>query len=123
MTSALDGPVYGSGLCGASGSGVRRAATGAGIGGIPGGGSRLGQRAVRLRPAVAVELPDVPHLADQVEVEVGQHDVVGVALADGQHLAPWVAEVALAVELADPPRLLVPRPVDRPHEVGVGHRV
>src|SRR4051812_45888985 len=80
-------------------------------------GSQLRHHPVGLRPAVAEELPDVPHLADQVQVQVGDHDVIAVALADREHLPARVAEVALAVELADPPRLLEPRPVDRPDEV------
>ena len=80
-------------------------------------------RPVRLGPAVAEELPGVADLADQVEVEVGDHDVVAVAAADGEHLAARVAEVALAVELADPPGLLEAGPVDRADEVAVGDRV
>src|SRR5262245_15142692 len=36
---------------------------------------RRRDRLVRFRPAVAVELPGVAHLADQVEVEVGDYDV------------------------------------------------
>ena len=34
----------------------------------------VGQPPIRLRPPVAIELPDVAHLADHVEVEVGDDD-------------------------------------------------
>src|SRR5439155_8895009 len=85
--------------------------------------SGLRERAVTLRPAVAEELPDITHFADQVHVQIGDHNVVLVALADRQHLATRIAEVALAVEFADAPRLLDPRPVDRAHVILVGHRV
>ena len=64
------------------------------------------ERLVRLGPAVAEELPGVAHFADLVEVEVGDDELVLVARRLGDDLAARVAEVALAVELADVPRLL-----------------
>src|SRR5439155_483515 len=42
--------------------------------------------AVALRPTVAEELPGVADLANQVQVEVGDHDVVLPPLAFGQDL-------------------------------------
>src|SRR5438270_5435955 len=74
---------------------------------------------VRLRPAVAVELPGVPDLADLVEVEVrGDHGVL-VARALGDELPARRREVALAVELADRPGLFYADAVDRADEVAV----
>src|SRR6266568_3855508 len=78
---------------------------------------------VRVRPAVAEELPDRADFVDGVEVEIGHHQRILVARALGHDLPPRVAEVALAVELAHLPRRLDPDPVDGPHEVAVGHGV
>src|SRR3989304_9039662 len=72
---------------------------------------------------IAEELPDRADLLDQVEVEVGDHDRVLVARALDQDLPPRVAEVALAVELADAPRLLVADAVDGADEGAVRDRV
>src|SRR4051794_23612016 len=117
-TSSREGPVYGSGACGAIGRGGGLRGIVAVMMNLPGSRrfaeasfstegrfceasrtkiSKLRQRLVRLRPTIPKELPDVPHLADQVQVQVGDDDVVRVALADGEHLAARVAEVALAV--------------------------
>ena len=99
-------------MCGRGGSGVASRAAGSAVvmaAALPVDGSGLDDRAVGLGAAVAEELPGVADLADQVEVEVGDDDVVAVAAADGEHLAAGVAEVALAVELADPPGVLEAR--------------
>src|SRR5262249_24771597 len=84
---------------------------------------RRRDRTVRLGPAIAVELPEVTDLADHVEVEVADDDVVGVAGGGGQDLAARVAEVALPVELADAPRIFPAGTVDGPHEIAVGDGV
>src|SRR5256885_15190800 len=81
------------------------------------------QPVIRLRPAVAVELPGVAHLADLLEVELRGDEGVLVALGDGQELSARVAEVALPVELADVPRRLVADAVDGADEVAVGDGV
>ena len=61
-------------------------------------GSRLDlwvdDRAVGLGPTIAEELPGVANLADEVEVEVGDNHIIAVAPADGEHLAPGIAEVS-----------------------------
>src|SRR5579875_2259997 len=61
---------------------------------------RLDQGAVGVRPPVAVELPLVPDLFEQVHVQVADHDlflVVGRRAADD--LAARVGEVGLTVEV------------------------
>src|SRR5436309_9106346 len=77
------------------------------------------QSAIRLRPAVAVELPRVPHFADLVEVELGGDKGVFVALRGGEELAARIAEVALPVELADVPRRFEADAIDGADEVAV----
>src|SRR6266481_436556 len=62
-------------------------------------GSRLHQRSVLVRAAVAVELPQVPHLGQLVHVQVADdHLVVGVRRGLADQLAARVHEVGLAVE-------------------------
>src|SRR5436853_7479825 len=78
---------------------------------------------VRLRPAIAVELPRVANLADLVHVEVRGHERVLIARGDGEHLAARIAEVALAVKLADVPGRFVADAVDGADEVAVGDGV
>src|SRR5207245_10729044 len=84
---------------------------------------RLCERPVRLWSPVSVELPYVTHFQDLVEVEVGHHDLILVPRGLCDALAARIAEVALAVELADVPRLLMADPIDGPDEVAVGHGV
>src|SRR4051795_4308512 len=74
---------------------------------------------VRLRTAVAIELPGVADFADLVHVEVGDDEGVLIARRDGEHLAARIAEVALAVKLADVPRRFVADAVDRADKVAV----
>src|SRR3954454_16554088 len=78
---------------------------------------------VRLRTAVAIELPGVANFADLVHVEVGDDESVLIARRDGKHLAARIAEVALSVKLADVPRRFVADAVDRADEVAVRDRV
>src|SRR3954452_20802363 len=74
---------------------------------------------VRLRTAVAIELPGVADFADLVHVEVGDDEGVLIARRDGEHLAARIAEVALAIKLADVPRRFVADAVDRADEIAV----
>src|SRR5580765_5406336 len=62
---------------------------------------RRDQCAVRIRSPVAVELPDVAHFADLVEIELGGDQFAAVARAGRDEAAARVAEVALPVEFAD----------------------
>src|SRR4029079_9115432 len=81
------------------------------------------QPVIRLRPAVAEELPRVPHLADLVEVELRGDEGVLVALGLRQELPARIAEVALPVKLADVPRPFEADAVDGADEVAVGDGV
>src|SRR5262249_42193944 len=81
------------------------------------------ERRVELGATVAIELPLRAHLADHFEIEIGDDDLVFVARGFGEDASARVAEVRLAVELADVPRGLVADPVVRSDEVAVGHGV
>src|SRR5581483_9563586 len=85
--------------------------------------SRRRERPVGLRSAVAVKLPGVADFADHVQVEIGDDDVVGVARACGEDAAARIAEVTLAVELADAPGFFPAGSVDGADEVAVGDGV
>ena len=80
-------------------------------------------RPIRLRAAIAVELPGVAHLADPIEVQVSNNNVIRGAGGSGQNLTARVAKVALSVELTDSPRLFPAGPVDGTHKIAVGDRV
>src|SRR2546421_2536167 len=83
--------------------------------------SFIGQGAIAFGAAVAEELPDVAHLANLVEVQVSDHQLVVVARRLRDNLAARVAEVALAVKLANVPRLFMTDAVDRADEITVRH--
>src|SRR6266576_5857463 len=86
-------------------------------------GQLLDHVVVRLRPAVAEELPRAPDLLDHVEVHLRDDELVLVLAALRQEVAARIHEVARAVELADVPRRLDADPIDTAHEVAVGDGV
>src|SRR6185312_1170176 len=59
----------------------------------------LRQPPICLRPTIAEELPDIPDLANLVEVELGGDQLGLVPRPLRDELAAWIAEIALAVEL------------------------
>src|SRR5439155_15621594 len=85
--------------------------------------SGLHERFITLGPPIPEELPDIADFANQVEVHVGDDDIVVVALADGEELPAWITKIALAVKLTDPPGLFQTGPVDRSNEILVGDRM
>src|SRR5690606_7579688 len=83
---------------------------------------RFGQRAIRVRPAIAIELPQVADLGQLGHVQIPHdHFVLGVRGRVTDQLPPRVDEVGLAVEVVVAQRLH-PDPVDGADEVLVGHR-
>src|SRR5947208_17141579 len=76
-------------------------------------------RPVRFGTAIAIELPGVPDLLDQPEIEVGNDEFVFVTTRNRYELPARVAEVTLSVELADVPRLLHADAIDRADEIPV----
>src|SRR3989442_7906829 len=87
------------------------------------GGLRAGDFAIGFRAPVAIELPGGAHLVDFVQVQLSNKQLVFIAAGLRDNLPARVAEVALAVELADFPRPLVADAVDGGDEVAVGHRM
>src|SRR5690349_11006954 len=86
--------------------------------------SVLHQRPVRVRAAIAEELPGPADLLDHVHVEGAHHQLVLVlAGRAADDLAARIDEVRRPVELADVPRRLGADAVDRADEVAVGDRV
>src|SRR6266496_4909504 len=75
------------------------------------------QWAIRLGPAVAVELPHPPHFLNHVEIEIGDEHFIFAAAGLRKDLAARIAEVALAVKFSDLPRLLCPDAIDGAHEI------
>src|SRR5437879_8790175 len=86
-------------------------------------GLRAGDFAIGFRAPVAIELPGGAHLVDFVQVQLSNKQLVFIAAGLRDDLPARVAEVALAVELADFPRPLVADAVDGGDEVAVGHGV
>src|SRR5216684_3540245 len=78
------------------------------------------QRAVRLRTAVAIKLPDLPYFLDHVEIQVGDQHFVFVAAGLGEDFAARIAEITLAVKLSNVPWLFPTNTIDRTYEVSVG---
>src|SRR3954469_16882031 len=80
--------------------------------------------AVSLRTPIAEELPHIADLADEVEVHVGYDDVVlSAPLALSDELPARIDEVALAIELTNPPGFFPTWPIDRADEVLVCYRM
>src|SRR5215216_1170054 len=75
--------------------------------------------AVRIRPAIAEELPRVSYFANLVEIQIGYDQRVLVARRLRHKLPARIAEVTLTIELANVPRLLVTDAIDRANEVTV----
>src|ERR1700680_2748240 len=83
----------------------------------------LGQYAVAFRPPVPEELPYFANFQDHVQVEVRHQHLILVTAGLGDDLAAGIAEITLAVELADAPGFLFANPVDGADEISVGHGV
>src|SRR5437588_12229934 len=79
------------------------------------------QGLVAVRTAVAEKLPDVAYLGNHVKIKVGNHQLIFVAAALSDDLAPRVAEVALAVKFADVPWRFSAHAVQRADKISIGH--
>src|SRR3954454_20869845 len=89
-----------------------------------GGGCALcRQRRICLWPAIAEELPDLAHLADHVEVQVGDYDFIFVAARLRHDFSSRISEINLAVKIANIPRLLPSHAINPPNEISIGDGV
>src|ERR1043166_8347208 len=78
---------------------------------------------ITLGPAIAEELPGVAHFANHVEIQISNHQCVFVARRLGDDLTARIAEIALAIELADVPRHFMTDAINCTDEISVGYRV
>src|ERR1035441_8350844 len=85
-------------------------------------GEQVGHFLVRLRATIAIELPNVAHFANHVEVQVGDDHRILVTRTFRDNLAARIGEVALPVKLAKVPRLLRPDAIDGADIKYIGHR-
>src|SRR5437773_993570 len=82
-------------------------------------GLLLHQVTVRFGAPVAEELPDVPHFLDLVEIQIRDDHFLLVAGSFGDDLSARRAEIALAVEFANVPRMLASDAIDRADKISV----
>src|ERR1700682_2929277 len=78
---------------------------------------------VRLRPAIAIELPRIADLLNLLQVQVGHQQFVLIAAGLRHDLSAWIAKITLAIELANVPRLLRANPVDGRNKIRVSDGV
>ena len=79
---------------------------------------------IGLRSAVAIELPCIAYLADQVKVQIAYDKFLLVGVANIAHeLATRSAEIALAVEIVGSEIFFDTYPVDSAYKVAVGDGV
>ncbi len=71
-----------------------------------------------------MELARIAHLADRVEVQILNDELLFVGVTDvADELTPRGAEVALSASVVVPEVVLNPHPVDGPHEAAIGDRM
>src|SRR6266436_6709843 len=83
----------------------------------------VGQNAVTLRPPIPKELPHFANFENHVQVKVRHQHIIFVAAGLREDLAPRIAEITLAIELANAPWLLFAHAVDGPDKITVGDGV
>src|SRR5580658_4919057 len=88
---------------------------------VRGGGftSLRRERSVAFGPAVAEELPHFTNFGDHIQVEISYHNFVFVPAGLGNNFAAWIAEIALAVKLANAPGFFDAYAVDGAHKITV----
>src|SRR5437899_8155617 len=74
---------------------------------------------IHVRAPVPVELPGVPHLAYEIEIEVGDEELLVFLRSLRHDLAARVREVARAVVVVRTELFLLSDTIDRPHPVAV----
>src|SRR5258708_16811854 len=82
-----------------------------------------GKRSVTLGTPIAEELPRLSGLRNHVEIDVGHQHRIFRAARLRKDLSARIAEVALAIELADVPRLLASHAVDRADKISIRPRM
>src|SRR5437868_1956963 len=81
------------------------------------------QRFIRIWATIAEELPSFTNFRDHVQIKIGHDHLVFVAAGLRHDLAAWIAEVALAIKLADSPGLFDSDTIYCTDEIAVGDSV
>src|SRR5215813_4353888 len=76
---------------------------------------------IRIRTAIAEELPCLPDFGNHIEIKVRYHNLILIATGLRNDLAARIAEIALPVKFADSPGLLNSDAINRSNEVSVGN--
>jgi hypothetical protein len=79
----------------------------------------LTQPAVGLWTPIPEKLPDIPHFANLIEIQLGGDELVAISRRLRDYLPARIAEVTLAIELTDIPRSLGPDAIDGTDEVAI----
>src|SRR5262249_55008476 len=79
----------------------------------------LHQIAIRLRTAVAEELPYIAHFLNLIKVQISNDDFFFVARSFGNDFSPRCAEVPLAIKLTDVPWVFTSNAIDRSDKVTI----
>ena len=82
----------------------------------------IGDFGVGVGPPVTEERPSFTHLADHVEIEIGDHQLVLVVRALVEDFAAWIDEIARAVKLTIVPWRFPADPVVGADKDAVGNR-
>src|ERR1700722_2164272 len=77
------------------------------------------QRAVAFRPTVTEELPHFADLCNHLKVKVGHYDFIFVAAGLRDYFSARIAEVALAIKLANTPRLFDTHAIDGSDKIAI----
>src|SRR5260370_17172462 len=81
------------------------------------------QLSIAIRSSIAVELPGVSYFANQIQIQIRDHQRILITGRLRNDLSARIAEITLAIELADVPGPFVADAINRAHEVSVGDGV
>ena len=80
-------------------------------------------RTITFRTSVAEKLPHFANFRDHVEIKIGDYDFIFIPAGLRDNLSPRIAEITLAVKLANAPWLLYADAIDGADEISVGDGV
>src|SRR5260370_7466030 len=72
------------------------------------------QLSVTIRPPIAEELPGVAHLANQIQIQIGDYDRILIARRLRDNLPARIAKITSPTKPPHPPHLFLPHPIHPP---------